>query len=119
MPFIRDTSSRSSSSSDGQRRSLAGPNQIVDDDEYPAVSFPGYAEKPLSEQLEPIAVVGMGQSPRRPDDLISALKRIIRLPAARRRQFSRGILGPDDESAIWDDTQSAQIPFQYRCPFSC
>ncbi|KAI4159807.1 MAG: hypothetical protein LQ342_006318 [Letrouitia transgressa] len=60
MPFIRDNSSRSSSSSDGQRRSLAGSNQIVDDDEYPAVSFPGYAEKPLSEQLEPIAVVGMG-----------------------------------------------------------
>ncbi|KAL9047183.1 MAG: hypothetical protein Q9214_000184, partial [Letrouitia sp. 1 TL-2023] len=60
MPFIRDTSSRSSSSSDGQRRSLSGPNQIVDDDEYPAVSFPGYAEKPLSEQLEPVAIVGMG-----------------------------------------------------------
>ncbi|KAI0886565.1 KR domain-containing protein [Annulohypoxylon maeteangense] len=29
-------------------------------DEYPALSFPGYAEKPLDEQLEPIAVIGMG-----------------------------------------------------------
>lgn len=28
--------------------------------EYPAVSFPGYTEKPIDEQLEPIAVVGMG-----------------------------------------------------------
>jgi len=31
-------------------------------DEYPAVSFPGYAEKPLKDQLEGIAVVGMGES---------------------------------------------------------
>ncbi|KAI1080407.1 putative polyketide synthase [Whalleya microplaca] len=28
--------------------------------DYPALAFPGYAEKPLDEQLEPIAVVGMG-----------------------------------------------------------
>lgn len=32
----------------------------IGQDDYPAVSFPGYAEKPLTEQLEPIAVVGMG-----------------------------------------------------------
>jgi hypothetical protein len=30
-------------------------------DEYPAVTFPGYAEQPLDKQLEPIAVVGMGK----------------------------------------------------------
>ena len=34
--------------------------QTFDDVEYPAVTFPGYAEKSLSEQLEPIAVIGMG-----------------------------------------------------------
>ncbi|MCJ1261266.1 hypothetical protein MMC22_001130 [Lobaria immixta] len=34
--------------------------RIVEDFEYPAMSFAGYSEKPLSEQLEPIAVVGMG-----------------------------------------------------------
>ncbi|KAJ4293186.1 hypothetical protein N0V90_008468 [Kalmusia sp. IMI 367209] len=33
---------------------------VINDDDYPAISFPGYAEKPLSQQLEPIAVVGMG-----------------------------------------------------------
>ncbi|KAL5371652.1 hypothetical protein DPSP01_014110 [Paraphaeosphaeria sporulosa] len=33
---------------------------VIDDAAYPAVSFPDYAEAPLSEQLEPIAVVGMG-----------------------------------------------------------
>ncbi|KAL8727151.1 MAG: hypothetical protein Q9166_006247 [cf. Caloplaca sp. 2 TL-2023] len=59
MPYIRDTSSSASSSS-GHRSSPANGTHIVYDDEYPAVSFPGYHEKPLSEQLEPIAVVGMG-----------------------------------------------------------
>ncbi|KAK0635862.1 KR domain-containing protein [Bombardia bombarda] len=39
-------------------------------DEYPAFSPPGYAEKPLEEQLEPIAVVGMGC--RLPGDVSSA-----------------------------------------------
>lgn len=34
---------------------------VIDDAAYPAVSFPDYAEAPLSEQLEPIAVVGMGK----------------------------------------------------------
>ncbi|KAK5999099.1 Reducing polyketide synthase DEP5 [Cladobotryum mycophilum] len=39
-------------------------------DAYPALSFPGYAENPLDEQLEPIAVVGMGC--RLPGDISSA-----------------------------------------------
>lgn len=61
MPFIRDTLSSSSSSSSPERRNNhADGTHIVYDDEYPAVSFPGYHEKPLSQQLEPIAVVGMG-----------------------------------------------------------
>ncbi|KAL8857761.1 MAG: hypothetical protein Q9178_005661 [Gyalolechia marmorata] len=59
MPFIRDNSS-SSSSSPERRNNYAAGTHIVQDDEYPAVSFPGYHEKPLSDQLEPIAVVGMG-----------------------------------------------------------
>lgn len=70
MPFIRDASSSSSSSSSPERRNNhADGIHIVYDDEYPAVSFPGYHEKPLSQQLEPIAVVGMGC--RAPGDVSS------------------------------------------------
>ncbi len=60
MPYLRSGSSPSRTETtpepgyDGQ--------QIVDDHAYAANSFPGYAEKPLSEQLEPIAVVGIGRS---------------------------------------------------------
>jgi hypothetical protein len=36
-------------------------SEIIDPVDYPAVSLPGYSEKPLNEQLEPIAVVGMGK----------------------------------------------------------
>ncbi|TVY54903.1 Reducing polyketide synthase DEP5 [Lachnellula cervina] len=50
----------SRSSSEGPYLS-AYPNSVLDEsNDYPAVSFPGYAEKPLDEQLEPIAVIGMG-----------------------------------------------------------
>ena len=50
------------------RRPSSSRNSILQDD-YPAASFPGCAEKPLAEQLEPIAVVGMGEfSPRRLSD---------------------------------------------------
>lgn len=52
----------SRSSSEGPYLS-AYPNSVLDEsNDYPAVSFPGYAEKPLDEQLEPIAVIGMGES---------------------------------------------------------
>ncbi|EED18128.1 polyketide synthase, putative [Talaromyces stipitatus ATCC 10500] len=44
-------------------------SEIVDPMDYPAVSIPGYSEKPLNEQLEPIAVVGMGC--RLPGDISS------------------------------------------------
>lgn len=52
----------SRSSSEGPRANEQGSsrNSVVEDD-YVATSFPGYAEKPLEEQLEPIAVVGMGK----------------------------------------------------------
>ena len=40
--------------------SISRKTRIIDNHEYAALSAPGYAEKPLDEQLEPIAVVGMG-----------------------------------------------------------
>ncbi|KAK3377518.1 acyl transferase domain-containing protein [Podospora didyma] len=48
-------SSRSSSS--GSYDSNLG---LVDSEEYAAALFPGYAEQPLENQLEPIAVIAMG-----------------------------------------------------------
>lgn len=36
--------------------------RIVSDEEYAASSFGGASELPLSQQLEPIAVVGMGKT---------------------------------------------------------
>ncbi|TVY85299.1 Reducing polyketide synthase DEP5 [Lachnellula suecica] len=53
MPGVLRTSRSSSEDSRSSRKSS-------DNGEYPALSFPDYAEKPLDEQLEPIAVVGMG-----------------------------------------------------------
>lgn len=49
-----------SSSDESSDSSPARGSRIVDNDDYPALAFPGYTEKPLTEQLEPIAVVGMG-----------------------------------------------------------
>ncbi|KAI9164038.1 Reducing polyketide synthase DEP5 [Paramyrothecium foliicola] len=57
MPGLLRTSSSSSQVSDGSRDSSQSTSLYGD---YPALSFPGYAEKPLDEQLEPIAVIGMG-----------------------------------------------------------
>ena len=72
MPgLLRETLSSSSSQSE-----LSSSNGIEDstepmfkDMEYAAASYPGYSEKALTEQLEPIAVCGMGRSsscPSRP-----------------------------------------------------
>jgi hypothetical protein len=67
---IRESSSSASSSvNDG---GWPGNNVIVSDDEYPAVYFDGQAERPLSEQLTPIAVVGMGLY-----SLFNGLKHVI------------------------------------------
>ncbi|KMU81132.1 lovastatin nonaketide synthase [Coccidioides immitis RMSCC 3703] len=57
MPFLRN---RCSSGSDSSNDHYSSVTSVVSDYEYPASSIPGYGEKPLSEQLEPIAVVGMG-----------------------------------------------------------
>ncbi|KAL8771520.1 MAG: hypothetical protein Q9194_004856, partial [Teloschistes cf. exilis] len=71
------SSSESVSSSDNDFSD--GSHLSYKDSNYPAASFPGYNEKPLNEQLEPIAVCGMdavggslltsmtsGQTPRVP-----------------------------------------------------
>ncbi|KAH6603957.1 polyketide synthase [Trichoderma cornu-damae] len=74
MPAIlRNSSPSSQSSFDGLHNTDTNPSSAVSsagDEEYAAASFPGYAEKPLDEQLEPIAVVGMGC--RLPGDVKSA-----------------------------------------------
>lgn len=62
MPgIIKETAwsspSESASSSDNE---AWGTETSFNGHEYPAASFPGYNEKPLAEQLEPIAVCGMG-----------------------------------------------------------
>ncbi|KAK4452526.1 putative polyketide synthase [Podospora aff. communis PSN243] len=59
MPgLLKLTSSGATSSQDSGSDLGHEDGPIVDD--YPAASFPGYSEKPLSENLEPIAVIGMG-----------------------------------------------------------
>jgi hypothetical protein len=61
MPFLgRSSASSARSSSDGTN--LSRKVAFVEDEDYVAVDFENYGELPLSEQLEPIAVVGMGKS---------------------------------------------------------
>ncbi|OKL57953.1 hypothetical protein UA08_06759 [Talaromyces atroroseus] len=60
-PYLHESSSSLSGEPEPSSvRSVAEYGSTIEDSEYPALQFPGYAEKPLSEQLEPIAVVGMG-----------------------------------------------------------
>jgi hypothetical protein len=47
-------------SSSGSSEDSSSQFRFSEDSEYPALSFADYSEKPISEQLEPIAVVGMG-----------------------------------------------------------
>jgi hypothetical protein len=64
MPYMRSgTPSEGSSSSSEQGPQYKPGQAIIDDEAYAELLrniFPDYAEKALSEQLEPIAVVGMG-----------------------------------------------------------
>lgn len=61
MPLL-GTRDRSSSRSWDKSDSASDSEPLgIDPLEYPALSFPGYSEKPLNEQLEPIAVIGMGK----------------------------------------------------------
>ena len=58
MPYIKTGYSSDEASEGSSERS----SQIIENDDYPALSFPGYSEKPLTEQLQPIAVIGMGKT---------------------------------------------------------
>ncbi len=63
MPFIIESTPSSSGDGDFAHfdNDLAFDAQhIVSDSEYAGTAFSGNSEKPLGEQLEPIAVVGMG-----------------------------------------------------------
>ena len=62
MHFIRDSSTPGSSDVEYDTNGAFGVQQATDDINYAGASLPGYSEKPLSEQLEPIAVVGMGNN---------------------------------------------------------
>lgn len=63
---IRSPSSSSLSTTDETPLRESSPSSVgssvIGADTYPGQSIPGYAEKPFDEQLEPIAVVGMGES---------------------------------------------------------
>ena len=65
-----------------------GNLQIFDDSEYPGQSLPGYKERPLSQQLELIAVVGMGKLAMNCLPVHSHLIFPFRLSSARRRQLA-------------------------------
>lgn len=84
------SASDSASSSDNE---AWGAEPSFNGHEYVAASFPGYKEKPLAEQLEPIAVCGMGMFPPTVLNLDSQMLR--RVPSAWRCNFSSWILGDD------------------------
>lgn len=67
MPGLLRAASTSSSSGDNDNPPGWTPPTSDDGGHYLAASFPGYSEKPLNEQLEPIAVVGMGECLREPE----------------------------------------------------
>ena len=67
MPGLLKESFSSSSSDSGffTENGVSGSTESsYKDGRYAAASYPGYSEKPLTEQLEPIAVCGMGMSYR-------------------------------------------------------
>lgn len=124
MPGLnRTTESISSSdderSGDFEKTSSHGsaPSSVEDSPftyEYPAVNFPGYAEKPLDEQLEPLAVVGMGVYNMTRDQRCRLLNFCDhRLQTSRRSQGAQSALGHDDQPALWPDSQSACITIQH------
>lgn len=90
------SSSESGSSTDNEVFGIHEPD--YKDGEYPAASFPGYNEKPLKDQLEPIAVCGMGMSFWLAGD--PGLQMLCSLSFARRCQFSSWVLGNDAQSRV-------------------
>ncbi|CAI7658413.1 unnamed protein product [Penicillium glandicola] len=69
MPFVKDSSSSGSSDYESSPRVYLDTQRIVSDGEYAGGLSDGANEPPLSEQLEPIAVIGMGC--RLPGDVAS------------------------------------------------
>lgn len=64
MPFLRGSASPSPEGTEARSEAsfhYQTQNAVVDDDTYAEFSLPGSTEKSLSEQLEPVAVVGMGK----------------------------------------------------------
>jgi hypothetical protein len=102
MPGIIISSSSSSSSFEGSL-----PGLTASQEDYAATSFPGYAEKPLDEQLEPIAVVGMGE-PQLPEMRFN-INNIFRMSLTRFHRFASCFLGFDDEQGNWPNSQSPGI----------
>lgn len=99
MPGIIVSSSSSSASFE---ESLSG---LTASQDYAANSFPGYAEKPLDEQLEPIAVVGMGKS----ELMRFSVNNISRMSLTQFHRVASGFLGSDDEQGNWPNSQSPGI----------
>jgi len=66
MPFISESLSSGSSDVESNMNPAFDTQHIISDAKYAAASFLNYSEKPLSEQLEPIAVVGMGKTSSSP-----------------------------------------------------
>lgn len=67
MPGLLKENYRSSSSeslSSSENEISTSTEQSSGGHEYAAASYPGYSEKSLTEQLEPIAVCGMGKLPQ-------------------------------------------------------
>jgi hypothetical protein len=59
MPSLIISAGPSWADSDGENPKSSQNSEVGDD--YRASDFPEYSEKPLEEQLEPIAVIGMGE----------------------------------------------------------
>lgn len=92
---------------------------VMENFEYPALSFPGYSEKPLSEQLEPLAVVGLGMlNSVVYTACVNSLTswqyqaHAYRVPPPREDKFSARVLGHDDEQENWADAKGSIITVQ-------
>ena len=110
MPHFVESSSSGSSDAESISKFALDAQHIVSDAEYAGDSFPGSSEVPLSEQLEPIAVVGMGKRSL----LAHVLNmynnlRVDRLSPTWGRQVAFGVLEDDDEQGFGSNTQSTLV----------
>lgn len=88
--------------------------QVVTDENYTPNSLHNCSESPLSEQLEPIAVVGMGKSPAILFLVTRTSHRYYRrMSTSWRRQVTFGLLGSHDRQEDWPAAKGSQQPVQY------